>query len=168
MKSFVSTILLCLIMICTINPCYAYPNEQDGFRGIPWGTSYESVKGQLVFREHAHDCGGIDYYNRINDPMIFGAAQLTDLVYGFWHGKFCTVILATPESNSEAMLSALQLRFEQGKQSDRAPGYYFWPGNETFITYSTTLQAGETIVSMESTLINKEIDNWQAQERTVN
>ena len=42
-------LILLILLILVTNIAFAYKNEPDGFRGIKWGTSLDSLTGMIYF-----------------------------------------------------------------------------------------------------------------------
>ncbi len=66
-------------------------SEPDGFNGIKWGTEVSTLTGMALIK----DDGPEKYYQKKDDNLTMGAAQLSDITYGFRAGKFESVIIHT-------------------------------------------------------------------------
>jgi hypothetical protein len=69
---------------------FAFTSEPDGFRGIIWGTDISTLKGMTHVRTYP-SYGGVEFYTRKGDELRFGDAQLYNIEYAFWKGKYASV-----------------------------------------------------------------------------
>ncbi len=90
--------VLCVLFIAQTSWCFE--NEPDRFRGIQWGTDIADVQKMLLVA----DFGNYKYYRRENDPMKMGTAGLAGVWYGFYKGKFASVLIGIgPEDQFDAL-----------------------------------------------------------------
>lgn len=61
----------------------------NGFHGITWGTPLSELTGMVV----SDASGPVKYYRRTGDPLKLGEATLEQLSYGFYNGKFYSVLI---------------------------------------------------------------------------
>ena len=81
-------IVATLLVLCiSISTGHAFKNEPTGFRNIPWGTSIEEVRDQMIFCSEGVDGSGMKHYTRKDEPLEFDAAKVTKVAYTFWNDK---------------------------------------------------------------------------------
>lgn len=128
--SFVFMILTAVVLVTAAS---AYMNEPEGFRGLQWG----SPVGELPYKEFyktGNSAGEIDYYKRTDERLYIGGAQLTSLLYGFWSGKFASVLIRTNGlENWVALKDAVFGQWGKTWQPDKTRQYFVWTGDKTDI-----------------------------------
>lgn len=77
--------------LCLLWPArsFSYPNEPDGFRGIAWGTDIKTIENMTVAEKDGHEI----FYSRKDDNMLIAGAAIDQIHYGFYKGKFYSVII---------------------------------------------------------------------------
>lgn len=144
---------------------YTYQNEPDGFRGIKWGTEFDTVKDQLTFAYLDDSYGGINVYTKNNDDMSIGSASLESVQYCFWQNKFVMAnINVVGINNWFGVKDSLKAKFGQGFQSNRYIEDYTWIGNTTIISskYSEIEKKAKiTFVSWNS---YQQMEAWDAKQ----
>jgi len=90
------TFLLAIVLLCGMADPLPAEDIQQVFSGIPWGSPITAFQG---LRETARS-GDIAFYKRDKDIYSIADVGLTDIVYGFYDGKFFSVYLkiARPEN----------------------------------------------------------------------
>lgn len=85
-------ILNCLLLLLLVFS-FALPGwtveAPNGFRDITWGTPLSKLTGMVV----ADDSGQVKYYRRTSELLSLGEAELKRLSYGFYQGKFYSVLI---------------------------------------------------------------------------
>jgi hypothetical protein len=88
-----SMILIPLLsaFLCLLYPVnsLAYPNEPDGFREILWGTDIQTLANMAVAEKDGDDI----FYSRTGDNLLIAGATIDQIHYGFYKGKFYSVII---------------------------------------------------------------------------
>jgi hypothetical protein len=127
----------------------SYPNEPDGFRGIKWGTSLDSLAGMRYFT----DIGGQKCYTRKGDILKLGQAELRNISYCFWQGKFCSVIVSCDGVvNYSALKEAVFKQFGVGSQPIKVE-VFVWDGLITGMVLKYDHKYDMGAFSMFSTVI---------------
>ncbi|MGA7579236.1 MAG: hypothetical protein ACLQUW_08975 [Desulfobaccales bacterium] len=108
--------------------------EPDGFRGIKWGTDISILRGM----ELVEDDGLDKFYKNKEDNMMIGAAQLSEIIYVFWDGKFASILIQTNgQKNYGHLKDACFEKFGKGMRTDADQRsdieYYIWEGAMTGI-----------------------------------
>ena len=114
------------------------PNsEPDGSAGIKWGTEASEVKSDMVELRSISDPAEPNvkikiYYSRRGDNLKMGEAQLDNIEYVFWRGKFAEArIYATGPENFDHLKKFL---FEKYGTVNKFQGAYSWDGSVTQIS----------------------------------
>jgi hypothetical protein len=120
-------------------PAMAFQNEPSGFRGIDWGAPVENFQDQLSGKD-APTTPGLAFYQRKDDKMSIGAAQLTRITYVFYKGRFEGAQIQTAEGASYpgALRDALVAQFGPGDQPNRYIDRWFWRGTQAMILLDCT------------------------------
>ncbi|MFZ2633340.1 MAG: hypothetical protein WA081_22620 [Desulfosalsimonadaceae bacterium] len=122
--------------------CFA---EVEGFRGIKWGTDFVTLTEMQYVRTDP-SYGGIKEYTKKSDELMIGGATLETILYGFWQGKFSSVLIRVKGySNFSSLKNATFEKFGSGFQSNRYIERYAWFGEQTtmLLNYSELLRTGE-------------------------
>ena len=133
------------------------PNsEPDGFGGIKWGTEFSEVKSDMVELRSTSDPAEPDvkikiYYTRKGDSLKMREAQLDNIEYVFWRGKFAEVrINATGPENFNRLKEFL---FEKYGTTNKFQGAYSWDGTVTQIALRYDEPAKTSLLMIASTKI---------------
>jgi len=103
----------------------------DGFRSLTWGSELSDIAG-MAETETDTGLAGVVEYIRPNDVLQIGEAELTNIIYSFWHDQLYTVTIWTQNySNYEALRSAVFERFGEGSRRNEAIERYIWPDKLT-------------------------------------
>jgi len=98
----------------------------NGFRDLPWGSELSDI---VDITEIQTDTGlaGVVEYIRPNDVLRVCEAELTSIIYSFWHDQLYTVTIWTQNySNYEALRSATFERFGEGSRRNESIERYIW------------------------------------------
>jgi hypothetical protein len=114
----------------------------SGFRGITWGTPLSKLTGMAV----ADDSGQVKYYRRSGDPLKLGEAELTRVSYGFYRGKFYSVLIEFEgRANFEKARTHLLATYGENARISSAGTSYMWgtaDGASISLKFSETPQQG--------------------------
>ena len=98
----------------------------DGFRDLPWGSGLSDIAG-MTATETDTGLAGVVGYIRPNDVLRIGEAEITNIIYSFWHDQLYTVTIWTQDySNYEALRSAAFERFGEGSRRNESIERYIW------------------------------------------
>ena len=98
----------------------------DGFRDLPWGSELSDIAG-MAETETDTGLAGVVGYIRPNDVLRIGEAELTSIIYSFWHDQLYTVTIWTQNySNYEALRSAAFELFGDGSRRNESIERYIW------------------------------------------
>ena len=98
----------------------------DGFRDLPWGSGLSDIAGMTEIETDTGLAGVVEYI-RPNDVLRVGEAELTNIIYSFWHDQLYTVTIWTQNySNYEALRSATFERFGEGSRRNESIERYIW------------------------------------------
>jgi hypothetical protein len=73
----------------------AFQNEPDGFRGLSWGDRIGDMQGMSLHKKGKVGGVPLEVYSRDEDPMRYGEARLTKLLYGFYNDRLYMVSMVT-------------------------------------------------------------------------
>lgn len=99
-----------------------------GFRGISWGTNMDQIDD---LRKLAGEGKATDLVlcSRLGDKMKIGQANLESVFYGFYNGKFATVVIyCTGRENFAAVKAVLQETYGDPDQPNQFIEYFVWTG----------------------------------------
>ena len=97
----------------------------DGFRDLPWGSKLSEAG--MVKAESDTGLAGVVEFVRPHDLLRIGEAELTNIIYSFWHDQLYTVTIWTQNySNYEALRSAAFERFGEGSRRNESIERYIW------------------------------------------
>ena len=103
----------------------------DGFRDLPWEFKLSDI-ADITEIETDTGLAGVVEYIRPNDVLRVGEAELTSIIYSFWHDQLYTVTIWTQNySNYEALRSAAFERFGEGSRRNESIERYIWPDRLT-------------------------------------
>jgi hypothetical protein len=98
----------------------------DGFRDLPWGSKLSDIAGMVKTKTDTGLAGVVEYI-RPNDVLRIGKAELTNIIYSFWHDQLYTVTIWTQNnSNYKALRSAAFERFGEGSRGNESIERYIW------------------------------------------
>jgi hypothetical protein len=114
----------------------------NGFRDITWGTPLSKLTGMVV----ADDSGQVKYYRRTGDPLNLGEAELKRISYGFYRGKFYSVLIEFEgKANFEKARTHLLTTYGETARIGSAGTSYMWgtaDGSSISLKYSESHQQG--------------------------
>ena len=103
----------------------------DGFRDLPWGSKLSEAG--MVKAESDTGLAGVVEFVRPHDLLRIGEAELTNIIYSFWHDQLYTVTIWTQNySNYEALRSAAFERFGEGSRRNESIERYIWSDRLTY------------------------------------
>jgi len=103
----------------------------DGFRDLSWGSELSDI-GSITEIETDTGLAGVVEYIRPDDVLRVGEAELTSIIYSFWHDQLYTVTIWTQNySNYEALRSATFERFGEGSRRNESIERYIWSDSLT-------------------------------------
>jgi hypothetical protein len=85
----ISPFLSAMVLFFALTNPLAAEDVQQVFSGIPWGSTVEAFQGV----HQSARSGDFTFYKRDKDIYAVGDVALTDIVYGFYKGKFFSVYL---------------------------------------------------------------------------
>lgn len=143
------------IVLLSVNS-FAFKNEPDGFRGIKWGMDISELQGMTHVRTDP-SYGGVEFYTRKGDELRIGDAQLDNIEYAFWKGKFASVwIYSIGYANWLDLHDATIAHFGEGYKPHRYIEQYLWYGASTMILLQYNQTSREGTLSIFSRTIIKQ------------
>jgi hypothetical protein len=124
------TLLCGLLIALLLIPVFAFA-EADGFRNVKWGTDFSTLTDmQYVGTDQSY--GGVKKYTKKGDELRIGGATLEGIEYGFWQGKFSSVLIKVKGfANFSALKDATFEKFGSGHKGNRFMERYIWFGEIT-------------------------------------
>jgi hypothetical protein len=112
---------------------FAFKNEPGGFRGIQWAAPLDTVRDELS--PSAASAATLATYQRKDDKMTIGEAQLSRITYVFYKDRFQQAMLRTADGlqHARALRDAFTAQFGPGDQPNRYLDRWFWHGAQTMI-----------------------------------
>ncbi len=134
---------LLLFVLSFLFPLLGWTVEApNGFRGITWGAPLSGLSGMVV----ADDSGQVKYYRRAGDPLNLGEAELKRLSYGFYKGKFYSVLIEFEgRANFEKAKTHLLATYGEAARIGSGGTSYMWgtaDGASVNLRYSEVTQQG--------------------------
>jgi hypothetical protein len=140
-KRILSCLFPLLLVFSFLQPGWA-AEAPNGFGGITWGTPLSRLTGMTV----ADDSGQVKYYRRANDPLSLGDAALKRLSYGFYQGKFYSVLIEFEgRANFEKIKTHLLKTHGEAARIGGEGTNYMWrtaDGASVSLKYSEVAQQG--------------------------
>jgi len=121
------SIFLCFYMASCAGLKYNLSSEKEpkGFRGIKWGTDIR-VLPDMVFDSKSSGAS-IIYYTKKNEKLKIGVMDVHEITYGFYKGKFCSVIVDFKTPLHYHMFNILDTAYGEHKRDDLFGGIsYLW------------------------------------------
>jgi hypothetical protein len=156
----------------TYDYTFAPGTEPDGFRGLKWQTDIATLD-PLHTMEVIEIVGPFTYYKQNKENLHYGTAELEDIIYEFWNGKFSGVILRVRgEKQFQKLKDYCIARFGPGQRSKTYERlnvqdfYYNGVKTRMYLGYSDIDRTGE--LSMYSiALLSKQqkVDTLYLRER---
>ena len=126
----VGTIITVFVVLLSLH-VWAYENEPIRFRGTKWGTPIEKMHKMVLVA----DFGSSKYYKKKSEKMAMGAAKLESVIYGFYRGKFESVLIVfRSESNYSALKRIFFEHHGDGYGPDHPMIVFHWFGIDVNIT----------------------------------
>lgn len=98
---------------------FKHGSKPDGFRDIKWGTDISTLQGmKRFFRQVEYE--GIKIYTKKDEILFIGRAKPKRIEYGFWKGKFCSLLIRI--EGYENWLALKETVFEKFGRGYRAKG----------------------------------------------
>jgi len=123
--------------------------EPDGFRGLRWQTDVATLDPFRTM-EVIEIIGPFTYYKKNKEDLRYGAAELENIIYEFWNGKFSGVMLRVKgERQFQKLRDYCVARFGPGQRSDTYARLnvqdFFYNGVRTrmYLKYSDFDRTGE-------------------------
>jgi len=138
-------------------PAHNGGDNSLGFQDLTWDTGVADLPGLEQF-DIDPSFGGIVLYKRPSAGMDFGAARLTEALYGFWRERFYTVsLLVAGKDQFEALKAEAFRRFGPGIRSDEVREVYVWFGSATdrMLEFDAANELG--LLWMRSAELNEEV-----------
>jgi hypothetical protein len=145
-----------LSMMVTSRP--DFKNEPAGFGGLKWGTEISSLKpsgfydGGITFDE-------VTLYRRKDDVFQIGRARVRRIYYGFWRGRFYSVLIYVKGLDNFTHLKQVCFeKFGKGYKPNSFIERYTWGGETTgiLIDYNDLLREGR--LRLVSTRLTHQIE----------
>ena len=135
--------------------------DPDGFRGIKWGQSFDSVIQEMEYIKTDPGNNDINIYKKKDDRLMIGDVELSKIEYYFWKNRFYKVIIYSEGfSNWKGLQEGTFERFGRGLQSESKKEEYSWFGNTRMIlSYDESRKQGIlTMFSREISTLQQEHD----------
>lgn len=119
----------------------ANQNEPGDFRGLKWGSDQRKLSGLKLLAED----GELRFYQKDNDSMKLGGAEVDKIVYGFHRGRFYSVLAYFSSPDAYTVLKEnFQREYGEPIQSDQNAGKCFWNGDtvSVLLTFEDPSHAG--------------------------
>ncbi|BAN36120.1 hypothetical protein SCD_n02312 [Sulfuricella denitrificans skB26] len=134
--------LLLLVLVFSFSQSGWAVEAPNGFHGMTWGTPLSKLTGLTV----ADDSGQVKYYRRTGDPLNLGKAELKRISYGFYMGKFYSVLIEFEgKANFEKARAHLLATYGETARIGSGGTSYMWAtadGASVNLKYSETPQQG--------------------------
>lgn len=132
MKRNLILLITIILSMSSINSVYAFQSEPKDFRGIKWGTNISKLKHMMTLNIVN---GNYKSYIRKNDSMKIRNADIEKITYGFYDGKFGSVIIDFKGFNNFiALKQLLTENYGNGDKEDWPWESYKWKGEFVNIT----------------------------------
>jgi hypothetical protein len=110
-------------------PVLAILNDPEGFRGISFGDDFSKWSPEMTFSSGTSEKTAL--YDRKGDKLTIGGAELKDLKYTFYAGKFSGMSAITLGSaNKRALIDAFTAQFGNPVKPNRYMDRYLWNGTK--------------------------------------
>jgi hypothetical protein len=133
----------------TYNYTFKPGTEPDGFRGLKWQTDIATLD-PFHAMEVIEIIGPFTYYKKNKENLQYGTADLEDIIYEFWNGKFSGVMLRLKgEHQFQKLKDYCFDRFGPGQRSDTYANlnvqdfYYNGVRTRMYLKYSDFDRTGE-------------------------
>ncbi|MEW5724071.1 MAG: hypothetical protein AB1896_13260 [Thermodesulfobacteriota bacterium] len=167
-----------------------FPNEPPGFRGIRWGTPLDEIKGKMtlyridfndpkgyVAETHPSDDPGLDQvgrtgeladYEREDDSLRLGRAEVQSIAYGFYQDRFFRVLVRYKEVwNYEYLKEMLFDLYGPVKEQEGEYRCYWWYGREVTVGLKyEVFNRGGTVVWTYNPIVDRMKQDFVEEART--
>ncbi|WP_151087351.1 hypothetical protein [Hymenobacter baengnokdamensis] len=134
----------------TSKPSIKVLDEKNGFRTLHFGDDISQMPTAKLVEAR----GDSKYYERTDENLKIGEADLKSINYGFYKDKLYFIIIKTESlSNSRALKAALEAQYGRGYRSNQYIEEYFWLGKVMTMSYSENSLDGSAKVTMSSEAI---------------
>ena len=131
-------------------------SEPDGFGDIQWGTDLSALRN-MKFSKADPSFGGIDIYLRLEVAPRIGTANLKNIEYLFWKGKFIGVrFIEEGVSEYKSLKEAVFEVYGKGSKPYIDQEYYVWEGVSILMALEF-YPVGERVLfwMMDKTILNR-------------
>lgn len=147
-------LLLVLVLVLALSvSSLAFQDEPDGFRGLKWGDLPGVDMDYFSTREF-----DINLYERLNDKMQIGDAELDDIYYLFYEGRFMAVEIKPNYGSYDALEDVVVFNFGDGEATKEygLTMQILWVGDMTTMVLKRNFGEGWPILLIYSTEIWEE------------
>ena len=128
-------------------------DEKNGFRKLHFGDAL----AKLPEAKWVEGESNTKYYVLPVENLRIGGAKLKSIYYGFYKGKFCSVIIRTSNLvDSKALKLALEETYGPGYQSNKHIEHYYWLGKVVGMSYYAYSINGTAKVFLQSEEIKQQ------------
>lgn len=128
-------------------------DAKNGFRTYHFGDDVSTIPN---LKEIEKD-GDTKFYNKTDENLKIGDANLKDIVYGFYKGKLYIVMINTKGLvDSRKVYDALASQYGGGYQSNKYLEKYYWFGDKVTGSYDENTLTHDALISFSSTEISKQ------------
>ena len=133
-RSLVAVMLLCLGATSALAGGVGKLDDQNGYRGIEFGTSPDSVEGFELISDRG--AGGTEIYALVSESLELGDATLDGVTYGYFDDKLYFVALFTSgRGNGIKALAALEEKYGKGTPVISEAKEYIWHGRRVTLHF---------------------------------
>jgi hypothetical protein len=157
-KYGINLVLLGVMIFLFPSLLFAFQNEPNTFRGIRWGVNIKELHDMKL----VEDAGDSKFYVKKNDKMKIGDADIEEVAYGFYKGRFdCVQIKFSNLLNFLRIHETFSQLYGSAYRPNRFMEDYYWLGNNVTIglEYNEILKKGRAIYSFEPIAEEKRTDS---------
>jgi len=139
-------------------------SEPDGFRGIKWGTDITTLR-DMEYLWTADS--GVKVYKRKGDVLKIGGANVANIQYEFWKGKFFRVYITTDGlKNWHDLKEACFDKFGEAYNPNNYKESYYWGlGKITRMSIGYDEVKGRGHLFIDSKEISNEVKTFEEKAR---
>ncbi len=101
--------------------------EPADFRGMKWGSDIRELPDMKLVAED----GNLKFFQKPNDPMKVGDADVDKVIYGFYKGRFYNVMIYYRSPSNFARLQEMySSEFGKPFQANESEKKLFWEGEQ--------------------------------------
>lgn len=98
-----------------------------GFRGLKWNTNIRDMNDPNMILIYENTKRRISYFERQDDKLSIGKADLSDLIYMCYEGRlFGVLIMVEGTSNFQYLKDAVFAHYGEGRQLDLLEDKWIW------------------------------------------